>query len=253
METQEQRKPDKKPEAEGGGWESIYCSLILILVAFFAMLVSYTTVEGEKSGTKTNYMRGFGVDALFEGKSVTSQGDESNLVATSGIEAISLTAQSLKRYVDATGLAKSVHIEKTTNGLKIIFENNLLFPTGEAKLNESTYAHLDQIIEALKPHPFSIRVEGHTDDMPIHTLEFPSNWELSTSRAVGVLRYFLEKGMIQADRLEAVGCGAYRPIATNATVEGRKKNRRVELHMRLEKDRRYAWQLIKNSFKSEGL
>ena len=223
MEEDCQRKGAKNTGLEGAGWESIYCSLILILVAFFAMLVSYTTKEGKTSGTKTNYMRGFGVEAMFSGTGKTSEGDVSNLVASSGIEAIALTAKALKRYVEASGLSESIHIEKTDQGLKIIFEDTLLFPPGKARLNKNTYTHLDQIIELLKPNPFSIRVEGHTDDIPIHTPEFPSNWELSTARAVGVLRYILKTEKIQADRLEAVGCGPYRPVASNTTVEGRKK------------------------------
>ena len=253
MEEDCRRKGKDAPGTPAAGWESIYCSLILILVAFFAMLVSYATVEGEKSGTKTNYMRGFGVEALFEGKGNITQGEATSMVASSGLEAIALTVRALKKYIGVTGLAQSVCIEKTSDGLKIVFNNHILFPPGKAELNKNTYVHLDQIIAALAPYPFDIRVEGHTDDLPIHTVEFPSNWELSATRAVRVVRYFLEKGTIQASRMEAVGCGSYHPVASNASVDGRKKNRRVEFHVKLKKDRRFVWKLIKNSFKSEGL
>lgn len=253
MEEEFQRKGKEGSGPEAASWESIYCSLILILVAFFAMLVSYATVEGELAGTKTNYMRGYGVEALFEGSGKTSEGEATSLVATSGLEAISLTSKALKHYVDTSRLSQSVSIEKTADGLRIVFEDHILFSSGKADLNKQAYAHLDHMVEILKPHPFSIRIEGHTDDIPIHTSEFPSNWELSIARAVGVLRYLLEGGTFQADRLEAVGCSSYNPIASNDSVEGRQKNRRVEFHVKLEKDKRYIWQLVKNSFKSEGL
>ncbi len=76
--------------------------------------------------------------------------------------------------------------------------------------------------------PAEVRVEGHTDDVPIHTARFPSNWDLSAARAVAVARYFQSAGL-PADRLAATGYGENRPVATNDTPEGRTANRRVEI------------------------
>ncbi len=76
---------------------------------------------------------------------------------------------------------------------------------------------------------YSLRIEGHTDNSPIRTSRYPSNWELSTSRAVNVVRYLLDKRVIAADRLLAAGFGEYKPIFPNDTLENRARNRRVEL------------------------
>ncbi len=76
---------------------------------------------------------------------------------------------------------------------------------------------------------YAVRIEGHTDNLPIHTSKFPSNWELSTARAVNVLRYFTEKEKVSMQRLSAVGFGEFQPIIANDKPEHRAKNRRVEI------------------------
>ena len=81
-----------------------------------------------------------------------------------------------------------------------------------------------------------ISIEGHTDNLPIHSERYPSNWELSTSRAVNVLRYFIEKGGISQKRISAVGMGEFQPIAENDTPENRAKNRRVEIVLSVNED-----------------
>jgi chemotaxis protein MotB len=90
-------------------------------------------------------------------------------------------------------------------------------------------AVVDRIAATLKPLSYGIRVEGHTDNTPIHTAQFPSNWELSTSRATFLLQYLISTAQIPAPRLSAVGYGEFRPVAPNTTPEGRAANRRVDL------------------------
>jgi chemotaxis protein MotB len=85
---------------------------------------------------------------------------------------------------------------------------------------------LQRLADALKPFPNAIRVEGHTDDRPIQTSEFPSNWELSAARAASVVHLFMDRG-ITADRLAVMGFGQYRPTMSNLNVSGRNANRRV--------------------------
>jgi chemotaxis protein MotB len=81
----------------------------------------------------------------------------------------------------------------------------------------------------VKPLGYSLRVEGHTDNTPIHTAQFPSNWELSTARATFLLEYLISNTGIPPQRLSAVGYGEYRPVTGNNTPEGRASNRRVDL------------------------
>lgn len=229
-----------RKEASAAGWEQIYCSLVLILVALFALLVSYSTIEG---GKVTNFTRGFGGSSKRYNKDLLSNriidspvfsGGSNALRSRPGIRefdeaSVASDIQSLKKYFTKTGLLnKSVHIERIQAGFKVSFGTNVLFPSGLATVNIEAYPHLDQIIAIALKDPLFIRVEGHTDDVPINTPEFPSNWELSTARAVNVLRYFLEK-KVPAERLSAVGFSQYHPVASNDTPEGRQKNRRVEI------------------------
>jgi chemotaxis protein MotB len=88
---------------------------------------------------------------------------------------------------------------------------------------------LDKIAQALTNVPFSLRVEGHTDNVPIQTKRFPSNWELSIARAVNVVKYFAQVSNIDPQRLSAVGYGESRPVVENDTPSNRAKNRRVEI------------------------
>jgi len=138
--------------------------------------------------------------------------------------------KSLEVYFRQTGLDKSISIEKTRKGFRIIFGSNVLFSSGAAEINKEAYSYFDEIIKIVRNNPFTVRVEGHTDSVPINTPEFPSNWELSTTRAVNILRYLLEKGEFSEDRLSAVGFSQYHPVESNDTSEGRQKNRRVEFY-----------------------
>lgn len=220
----------REDDASASGWETIYCSLVLILVALFVMLVSYSSVEKSKMAS---FMRGFVVSAATESKDRISATVSKD---SSGSSAIESAMESLEKYLEEAGVGGSVSVEKTERGFKTTLGSDILFPTGVATVNKEAYAHIDQMILAAQKTPFSIRIEGHTDNVPINTPEFPSNWELSTARAVNVLRYFLERGNISAKRLVAVGFSQCHPIASNKSAEGRWKNRRVEFYFELKED-----------------
>jgi len=105
-------------------------------------------------------------------------------------------------------------------------------PLGEdaiGRVHERALKILDEVAPILADIPNHIRVEGHTDDVPISTAQFPSNWELSTARATNVLQYLLEGEVVDPDQLTAAGYGEYRPVASNETEEGRAQNRRVDI------------------------
>ena len=101
---------------------------------------------------------------------------------------------------------------------------------GKAKIRPELIYLLDKMIEVVKKMPGrEIRVEGHTDNTPIHTREFPSNWELSSSRALSVVKYLYTQGKLDPAKMSAVGYGEFRPIAPNNTEANRTKNRRIEI------------------------
>jgi chemotaxis protein MotB len=122
--------------------------------------------------------------------------------------------------------AKLVTVRRENMWLEIEINADILFPSGAGEFSPAAEPVLDKLAEVLKPFPNPIRVEGHTDDRPIRTVAFPSNWELSAARAASVVHQFTKQG-IDPLRLEIVGFGEFHPRQANDSSEGRNANRRV--------------------------
>jgi chemotaxis protein MotB len=122
--------------------------------------------------------------------------------------------------------AKLVTVRRENMWLEIEINADILFPSGAGEFSAAAEPVLDKLAQVLKPFPNPIRVEGHTDDRPIKTTAFPSNWELSAARAASVVHQFTRQG-IDPLRLEIVGFGEFRPRQPNDTADGRNANRRV--------------------------
>jgi chemotaxis protein MotB len=122
--------------------------------------------------------------------------------------------------------AKLITVKRESMWLEIEINTDILFSSGSGAFSSSAEPVLDKLAEVLKPFPNPIRVEGHTDDRPIHTAAFPSNWELSAARAASVVHQFTKQG-IDPLRLEIVGFGEFHPREANTSAEGRNANRRV--------------------------
>lgn len=141
--------------------------------------------------------------------------------------------QELDDYARAHGFAKSVQTSIEARGLVIrVLTDDLLFASGQASLDPRATGLLEEIGALLnvdQTHPIS--VEGNTDNVPIHSSQFPSNWELSTARASTVVRFLIGHG-VGANRLTASGNAEQRPVDTNTTAAGRARNRRVEIVLR---------------------
>jgi chemotaxis protein MotB len=133
-------------------------------------------------------------------------------------------ARALFEYADQ-GL---VNVRRTDRGVEVEMKSSMLFESGSARLSREALKALRNVILIVKPLPNMINVEGHTDNVPISTISFPSNWELSAARAASVVHYFAKLG-VASERMAAIGYGEFRPLSSNATAEGRKNNRRVNL------------------------
>lgn len=125
-------------------------------------------------------------------------------------------------------LGGSIDVIKRKNGVSLRISNDVLFNSGEAVLEPKGYNELNKIVPFLLDSDYRITVTGHTDNVPISTDRFPSNWELSSARAGSVVRYFESQG-VTSKRLVATGHAETRPLSDNDTAEGRSQNRRVEL------------------------
>ena len=121
-----------------------------------------------------------------------------------------------------------VDVVATATEINLVIKDDVLFAEGSAELTSLGRSVLDGIAQILKQNNYPVSVEGHTDNVPIHTAQFPSNWELSSYRATNVARYFIRSGVAN-ERLRAIGYADTHPVAANDSEAGRVRNRRVSL------------------------
>jgi chemotaxis protein MotB len=137
-------------------------------------------------------------------------------------------AQDVSAALSSLVAAGNVRVRRTDSWVAVDISTDILFGSGVARLSPAALAALQRLADVLKTFPNAVRVEGHTDNRPINTAAFPSNWELSAARAASVVHLFMDRG-IAAQRLAVVGYGEFRPTSPNATAAGRNANRRVEV------------------------
>jgi chemotaxis protein MotB len=213
-----------------GGWEVVYAGFVLILLCFFIMLCSFASTEQAKV---MRFVRSFvvslsvlpGGSKLEEGKSILHASpdivDRENELGRIFLE--------MKRLVKEHRMDSWVSLVRNEEGIAMRLANRMLYGLGSAEIVSDAHPILEDIARLLSRITYHVRVEGHTDDLPIRSERFPSNWELSTSRAVNVLRYIIGRSGIEPARISAVGFGEFQPIAPNDTESNRSKNRRVEI------------------------
>ena len=144
-------------------------------------------------------------------------------------QSFSKVQQQIQSQLTSVGLGDSVHFRTETRGLVVtVVTDRVLFDEGKADLRPEGTQVLDGMLPALIQLPNAIAIEGHTDDQPIHSSLYPTNWELSTARATSVLRYLSDRGLA-ANRLSAAGYADQKPVSPNDTDAHRSDNRRVEV------------------------
>lgn len=135
----------------------------------------------------------------------------------------------VQQVIERTGALSGLETRRDSVGLVITLPEAGAFPAGRAELSPEAQRVIRELSGILKSSNGMIRVEGHTDDVPIHTPTFASNWELSTARATQVLQFLVTQGGIPASRLSASGFGEFHPRVPNTSESARAKNRRVDL------------------------
>ena len=212
----------------GPGWEIVYSGFILILLCFFIMLCSFSTMEEAKImrfvRSFSNAVSFFPGGHQFESGTVILPKSGGMVASRSGMAKLFEDLESLSDNFD---LEDEIELLFSKEGLVMRLSEYTLFESGVASISPQALPLLGKIGAIIAQTDYLIRIEGHTDNVPIHTADFPSNWELSTARAVNVLRYFIQDHRIDAQRLSAEGFGEFRPLVANDTAENRATNRRV--------------------------
>ena len=138
---------------------------------------------------------------------------------------------SIVAHLIKQGAQNKAVLSLTRRGLIVSLKEAGFFDSGQAYIKPSAYELINTIAEAMAPYNNPLRLEGHTDNIPISTAQFASNWELSTARAVNGLKYLIKNFDVDPDKISATGYSEFRPVAANDTAEGRARNRRVDLVM----------------------
>ena len=231
MKKSQRRSGSKNPgDSSGPGWEIIYTGFVLILLCFFIMLSAFSNIEQAKV---IQFVRSFAnaVQILPWGKKFESGRvvlpESADLVDSRSD--MSKILKELNLLSNKFDLNEEIQIVLSREGIMMRLSELVLFDSGVATISAQGRPLLDKIGAIIAPTDYIIRIEGHTDNLPIHTDQFPSNWDLSTARAVNVLRYLIESHRIDAQRLAAVGFGEFQPLVSNDTPANRAKNRRVEM------------------------
>ena len=237
-------------------WLVPYCDLLTLLLALFVVLFAMSNTDKAKmdalatafreviwSGGGMTYIPSFASPATVV---PSPPSDEFENMSAEEIEQAQLeeVQRQLEIYMDQTGLTSEVHTSIDQRGLVISLNNALFFDSASANIRPEHQHILIDIGKTVNMMPNYIRIEGHTDTVPIRTERFPSNWELSSARASALVRLFVDESGVDPNKLMAVGYGEFKPIASNATPEGRQQNRRVDVivlssrYDGLEEDRR---------------
>ena len=267
MAEKKQKKQDPPP-AGAPLWIVTFSDLMSLLLTFFVLLLSFSSIQEVEFQKALGSLKGaLGVlprnDAIYSPvktkfpKAIIDQKKKFDDTANEIKEALKALEEDLQKQkelgnknidnVDGSenendllaqlqalnnaNLMDMIDVSAGKNGVVIRIDSPLLYSLGEASLRRIAYPILDKIIESVASWPNDIRIEGHTDDLPINTPEFPSNWELSAARALSVLRYFEASRKIDPTRLSALGYGEHHPLFPNTTKENRAKNRRVEIYV----------------------
>jgi chemotaxis protein MotB len=226
-------KKCKCEEAAAGApmWMATFSDLMSLLLTFFVLLLSMASMDKRKIKQAIGSLQG--ALGVLEGGQKTSMGKEEIMSRMDFVDKmkqkVNKMEQSIKSYINQAKLSAKVTVKKTDKGISVRIMDSVLFKPGGAELMPESYPLLRKLAAIMKESPYNVLVEGHTDDIPIKTKEFPSNWELSTERAVNVVKFFIRED-VKPEKLSASGYAQYHPLVPNITPENRAKNRRVEIN-----------------------
>lgn len=231
------KKKHHEEEGNNERWLITYSDLITLLLVFFIILYAFSKVDNEKYknlATGFNAVFGSGTGILVGDGTGEMVGDGTGGSGGEGGEKteegkLSDLKGEVDNYLTSNGLEESVSTDIDDRGLIIRMSNSILFDSGTANIKSDNSSSLSTIGTLLNSMPNYIRIEGHTDNLPINNTRFKSNWELSVLRATNVAEILIDDAGIKPERISVLGYGEFRPIADNSTPEGRAKNRRVDI------------------------
>jgi chemotaxis protein MotB len=234
-------------ENESSAWLFTFADMMTLILTFFVLLYSMSKMEVEKfKMVMTSVQSSFGEYAPAiarlkiteaEDQQEKEAEDEGPLIDQAILDEMKSRGmlKEIQDFITKKGLDKHIIASVENANIVLRVKDAVLFPSGKAELTAKAKPVLNDIIAIFQKYmDFRVSIAGHTDDVPISTVQFPSNWELSAVRATTVLRYLIEGG-VDMSRLTATGYGELMPLFPNDSVENRAQNRRVEFVLEKEK------------------
>ena len=228
----------RAPRVGADRWLVSYADFTTLLLAFFMALYTVSDLNEAKLATAASSLR-----AAFDAQeppSAAKSGDPSRSVSPEPAapkagtlpaprtEAIAHVRERIEQELAGAITAGQLEIGADDRGLVLSLPESATFPVASADITSAAQAVIDRVATTLEPLDVAVRIEGHTDDTPIRTARYSSNWELSTARASAVVARFIEQH-VDPRRLSAAGYGEFHPRASNQTTDGRASNRRVDV------------------------
>ncbi len=212
----------------GQGWLTTFNDLATLLMVFFVLLFAMGSLDVKRFKHFQNALQS-AMGVLYEGQhapvGLISESTNADMQAAEATQASADSEDRFEQFQQTQGLEATY----TPRGIQLTLNDSLLFGSGSASLTADGVNLLERISRIIEPIGRRIRVEGHSDNVPIATQRYPSNWDLSTARAVNVVKYFIHQGRIDPKLLSAAGYADVKPRVANDSEAQRSKNRRVEI------------------------
>ncbi|MBU3804949.1 MAG: OmpA family protein [Candidatus Cellulosilyticum pullistercoris] len=244
------KRKEDEPKKGAPAYMNTYGDMVTLLLCFFVLLFSMSTVDADKFEALTSSLTASigifsGGETIQMDTNVLQNGMsyfpvQDTTLSLQGVsarqQALTETQEELSEYIQSKDLDDKVTVEKTGEEIIMRFADVLLFDTGKAEIKAGAVPTLSAIGEQLKSYMeqgYILNIEGHTDNVPIQTSQFPSNWYLSSARAIAVASFYIDEMGFDRTKVTCVGCGEFQPVASNETAEGRAMNRRVDIKLSL--------------------
>jgi len=220
-------KAEKKDNNER--WLLTYSDLITLLMVFFVVMFAISKADERKFAMFSASMQRALLGGILSGDTVAQVSAAGETGGDALLETLAGIRAAMQKLAQEQGVSSGVDVRLSREGIVVDLSGSLLFDSGKADLKPKAKVFLNEIAIELRQIPNEIRVGGYTDNIPPNSPLYPTNWELSTARALAVSRYLIESCGIPPERVGAAGYGEYRPVANNDTRENRALNRRVEI------------------------
>lgn len=244
--TEEQVQEEQKescPECPKGApaWMTTYSDLVTLLLTFFVLLLSMASMDPVRFTEASSSLKdAFGMHnepAHVEFAIPVLPSPPITPYSPIQQQTTQKVYEKIKSQIDSRRLDNNVGvINNDDESIILRINDSVLFGRGESRISPKSYSILRTIADIIRPLPMDLRIEGHTDDIPVSESKL-SNWDLSVDRSVAVMRFFTQSDLMPLDRMSSVGYGPNRPVVPNRDELSRSKNRRVDFLLKLQSNK----------------